>query len=332
MKSEGVDAVADQSKLAVVGLVEVLAHIPSIYGEYRRLVRWAAKERPHVAILTDSSGFHLRVARALKSLNVPVVYLVAPQAWAWRRRRVNSLRRNVARLLCIFPFEEKFFRSYGIRADFVGHPLARLIRPRLSREEFFVKHGLTAGRPVIALLPGSRTGEISRHLPILSDAVKAFPAQYVLATPPGMDESFVRAGMPSSVKIAPGESWDLLAHADVALAASGTVTIEATLLGTPMVTFYRVSPLTWTLGRKLVDVPFFSMVNVIAGKKIVPELIQGDCTGARMAAEIRKLLEDPAAREAQRFELRTVAKTLMTESDPIETAADYVMELLNADV
>jgi lipid-A-disaccharide synthase len=327
MRSANVEAVIDQSQLSVVGLAEVVSHLPSIYGEYRKLVRWSARERPHVAILTDSSGFHLRVARALKSLGIPVAYLVAPQAWAWRKGRVEILKRNVSRLLCIFPFEEQFFRSHGVPAAYIGHPLARLIRPSMGREEFLAHIG-SPSEPVVAWLPGSRRGEIARHLPVVTDAAARIRARHVLATPPGMDDGFVRAAVGREIEVLPGRAWDALAHADLAVAASGTVTIEATLLGTPMVTFYKVNTWTWRLGRPLADVPHFSMVNLIAGRKIVPELIQGEATGERIAAEARNLLSDTAARESMRFELRTVAKTLMTENDPIETAADYVMELL----
>lgn len=332
MKSLQVEPVIDQSKLAVVGLAEVVTHLPSIYGEYRKLVRWAVRERPHVAILTDSSGFHLRVASALKKLGIPVVYLVAPQAWAWRKGRVKLLRRNVSRLLCIFPFEEKFFRSHGVPAAYIGHPLARLIRPKLGREEFLASIGHTGSEPLVAWLPGSRKGEIERHLSVVRESAARIRARHLLATPPGMSAEWVQTAVGPEVKVLPGQAWDLIAHADLAVAASGTVTIEATLLGTPMVTFYKVNRWTWRLGRPLVDVPYFSMVNLIAGKKIVPELIQDEATGERIAAEVRALLSDSAARESMRFELRTVAKTLMTENDPIETAADYVMELLEQHV
>jgi lipid-A-disaccharide synthase len=332
MKSAHVEAVIDQSKLAVVGLAEVVTHLPSIYFEYRKLIRWAARERPHVAILTDSSGFHLRVARSLKNLGIPVVYLVAPQAWAWRKGRVKLLKRNVSRLLCIFPFEEQFFRSHGVPAAYIGHPLARLIRPSLSREEFFARYGIAAGEPVVAWLPGSRQGEIARHLPVVKEAAARVRARHIMATPPGMNSDWVQTAVEAEIKVLPGQAWDAIAHADLAVAASGTVTIEATLLGTPMVTFYKVNTWTWRLGRPFVDVPHFSMVNLIAGKKIVPELIQGEANGERIAAEARTLLTDAAAREAMRFELRGVAKALMTENDPIETAADYVMELLEQHV
>lgn len=329
MRAAGVRAVMDQSKLSVVGLAEVVTHIPAIYREYRKLIAAAARERPDVAILTDSSGFHLRVAKALKKLGIPVVYLVAPQAWAWRRRRVYDLKRNVAKLLCIFPFEEKFFRSYSVPATYIGHPLSRLIQPASTREEFFRKHNLALDQPLVALLPGSRKGEIARHLPVLEDTVKRFDAQFVLGTPSGMDSAFITEAMSHlPVRIISGETWDLLAHSDLAIAASGTVTVEGALLTTPMVTFYRVTALTWVVGRSLVNVPYYSMVNLIADRKIVPELIQSDAAGPRIAAEATLLLDNHSARETMRRELRQIRELLATDTDPIETAADHVLEFI----
>ncbi len=327
-------AVADQSKLAVVGLAEVVTSLPRIWGEYRRLVEAAGRERPDVAILTDSSGFHLRVAKALKQLGIPVIYLVAPQAWAWRKGRVRQLRRNVAKLLCIFPFEEKFFRAHGVSAYYIGHPLSKLVRPSQSREAFFAEHQLDPARPLVALLPGSRRGEIARHLPIVGDTVKALSGQnpdlqFVLGTPAELDTSFLDAGLRDlPVKVAGGQSWNLMAYCDVAATASGTVTVEAALLGTPMVTFYRVSALTWLVGRQLVNVPHFSMVNLIAERRVVPELIQDDATGAKLAAEISKLLTDSRTRESMKKALGEVASALATEGDPLTRAAGHVVELI----
>ncbi len=332
MAGLGVRAVIDQRKLAVVGLVEVVRHIPAIYGEYRKLIAAARAERPAVAILTDSSGFHLRVARGLKKLGIPVVYLVAPQAWAWRRNRVYQLKATVERLLCIFPFEEEFFRRYGVPAHYIGHPLVNLVRATATREEFFQRHQLDLARPLVALLPGSRRGEITRHLPLLQDTVRLISAripsvQFVLGTPASLEDSFIRAALPN-VQIAAGESWNLMAHADLALLASGTVTVEAALLGVPMATFYRVSTLTWEIGRRLVNVPFYSMVNLVAGRKIVAELIQPEATGENLAAEAVRLLSDEATRTAMREQLGDVRRKLSTAGDPMARAADHVLKTI----
>ena len=339
MRAAGVRAVVDAASLSVVGLVEVLGHIPRIYAEYRKMIAAARSERPDLAILTDSPDFHLRLARRLKALEIPVVYLVAPQVWAWRKRRIHGIRCNIERLLCIFPFEEDFFRQRGVRADYIGHPLVRLVRPEVSREEFFSSQGLVPDRPLITLLPGSRRGEAVRHMPELMDSVRRLgserPVQFVLALPAGFWEDGAAAlgesigGLP--VKVVEGRTWDAMAYADLALAASGTVTVEAALLGVPMVTFYRVSPLSWRLGRFLVDVPFLSMVNLVAGRAVVPELIQNEMTGERLAMEARMLLEDPARRGRMRSDLAEVAGRLGAESDPMERASRIVIEVLNLD-
>lgn len=334
MRAAGVRPVVDAESLSVVGLVEVLGHIPRIYLEYRRMLRAAAARRPQLAILTDSPDFHLRLAARLARMDIPVVYLVAPQAWAWRKGRVRRMRRAIARLLCIFPFEEDFFRKHGVNATYIGHPLAGLVRPSLARRDFLDRHGLRETQPLVALLPGSRTGEAMRHLPPLLDAIarirSATPAQFVLALPsgfPGLTTLRKRLS-PAPIKVIEGETWDVLAHADLALAASGTVTIEAALLGAPMVTFYKVTSLSWLLGRFLVDVPFYSMVNLVAGRAVVPELMQNEMSGERLASQALALLNDPAARSRMRQELREVAAALAPSGDPMERAAGIVEEVL----
>lgn len=334
MQAAGVEPVVDAASLSVVGLVEVVSHIPRIYGEYRRLLASARKRRPVLAILTDSPDFHLRLAAQLRKLDIPVCYLVAPQAWAWRKGRIHSLRRNVDRLLCIFPFEEKFFCDNGVRAWYIGHPLASLVAPSSRREDFFGKHKIPKDKPLVALLPGSRTGEIGRHLPAVLDCAqqleRRIPVTYVLAVPSGsrVAKDLREKTRGTAIRIVEGETWDVLAHSDVALAASGTVTIEAALLGTPMVTFYKVTGLSWFIGKFLVDVPFYSMVNLVAEKKVVPELMQGEMTGARLADEAARLLTDAPARHRMKEELATVARKLSSDHDPIERAADLAEELL----
>ncbi len=261
----------------------------------------AAAVRPDLAILTDSPDFHLRVARKLHRQGIPVVYLVAPQAWAWRKGRVREMRRTIHRLLCIFPFEEEFFTRHGVRTTYIGHPLAGLVRPTLSREEFFRKHRLAPERPLISVLPGSRRGEAARHLPALLDAVQRIyreqAVNVVLPASATTGAAFFseRLGR-SPIQVIEGESWDAMAHADLALAASGTVTVEAALLGTPMVTFYKVTAASWLAGKFLVDVPFYSMVNLIAGRAVVPELMQISDDRRESGREALRLLADDRSR------------------------------------
>ncbi len=336
MRRAGVHPVIKAESLAVVGLAEVLTHIPRIYGEYRKLLEAARRELPSVAVLTDSPDFHLRIARKLHGLGIPVVYLVAPQVWAWRKGRIRALRRDVDRLLAIFPFEERFFTEHGVPATYIGHPMVKLIRPELSREEFFHKHGLSPEKRTIVLLPGSRAGEAGRHLPALLEAVKILgrdrPTNFLLAAPAGMGatawRNFREPISLSPIQVIEGETWDAIAHADFALAASGTVTVEAALLGTPMVTFYKVTGVSWWLGRFLVDVPFYSMVNLIAGRQVVPEVMQEEMTGERLAREALRILHDPEKMREMKRELREVGDKLAAVGDPMKKAAGVVQDLI----
>jgi lipid-A-disaccharide synthase len=337
LRAAGVRTVVDAASLAVVGLLEVVSHIPRIYGEYRKLVAETRQQKPALAILTDSPDFHLRVASKLHRQGVPVVYLVAPQVWAWRQGRVRQMRRTIRRLLCIFPFEEEFFTRHGVKTTYIGHPLAGLVRPALSRDEFFRKHRLAAERPLVTVLPGSRRGEAARHLPALLDAVqRIYREQAVnLVLPASVTTGaafFAERVARSPIRVIEGESWDAMAHADLALAASGTVTVEAALLGTPMVTFYKVTPASWLAGKFLVDVPFYSMVNLIAGRAVVPELMQSRMTGANLAREALRLLADGPARAEMKAGLAEVRRKLAGGSAAPERAALAIKGILEGQV
>ena len=315
MRASGVTTVLDAASLAVVGLLEVVSHIPRIFREYRKLLAAARDRQPELAILTDSPDFHLRVARQLHRAGVPVVYLVAPQVWAWRKGRLPGMRRTLRSLLCIFPFEEEFFTRAGVNATYIGHPLAGLVRPSLTRDEFFRKHRLAAERPLVSVLPGSRRGEAARHLPALVEAAERLYREQainlILPASANTGAAFFRERLGHSpIRVIEGESWDALAHADLALAASGTVTVEAALLGTPMVTFYKVTPPSLVAGKLLVRVPFYSMVNLIAGRALVPELMQGRMTGESIAREARRLLTDENARAQMKAGLAEVREKL----------------------
>ncbi len=333
MQAAGVRPVVDAHSLAVVGLVEVVTHIPRIYGEFRKLLNAARAERPDLAILTDSPDFHLRVARRLKKMGIPVFYFVAPQVWAWRRGRLPMMRRTIDRLLCIFPFEPAFFARYGVEATYIGHPLTRLVKPSAPRAEVRRSFGIPQDARLVVLLPGSRMGEAARHLPVLLETVSRLRAatqrelHFVLAVPPGtipLASRFRERISAASIQLLEGKTWDALLSADVALAASGTVTIEAALLGTPLVAFYRVHPLSWWMGKAMVRVPFYSMVNLVAGRQVIPELIQDRMTPEALAREALALLENEGKRENLRGELAEVAKQLAGSEHPLEVAAALV--------
>jgi lipid-A-disaccharide synthase len=327
MQAAGVRAIIDMRSISEVGLVEIIRHIPRIWGQFRKLVRAIAAERPDLAILTDAPDFNLRLA---KKLRVPVVYLIAPQAWAWREGRVRTIRATVKRLLCIFPFEPSFFERHGIPTTYIGHPLATVVKPTLDRPAFCEKFGIDPNARIVALLPGSRHGEVARHIPDLLEAAaliqKRVPVTLVMGLPPGfgLDATFSERIRAASIQVIEGFTWDVLAQSELALAASGTVTVEAALLGVPMVTFYRVNALSWILGRWLVRAPFLSMVNLVAERRIVPELIQHEMTGDRIAAEAIQLLENEAGRAAMKGDLAEVSGKLRSGRDPMETAADCI--------
>jgi len=329
LRAAGVEPIIRSEDLAVVGLVEVIAHLPRIWGKFRQLIAAAAARKPDLAILTDSPDFNLRVARKLKNRGIPVVYLIAPQVWAWRKGRVKTMRRIIDRLLCIFPFEEAFFRENQVAVSYIGHPLARRVRPQLTREAFFRKHNLPPDRPLIAVLPGSRRSEALRHVPELIRAARILlkdrQLTFILPASPTCGAAFFEEPLRGSpIRAIEGEAWDTMAHCDVALAASGTVTVEAALLCAPMVTFYRVTSLSWALGKLLVDVPFYSMVNLIAERRVVPELMQEAMTGECIAAETARLLDDVHEREKMKVELARVAAKLAMNADPMVLAAGEV--------
>jgi lipid-A-disaccharide synthase len=274
-------------------------------------------------------------------MGVPVFYLVAPQVWAWRPKRVAAIRNLVDKLFCLFPFEEEWFRRRGVDATYIGHPLAVRARTSMSREEFLHRHGLQPDERLIVLLPGSRAGEASRHLPVLLDTIALlkprFPLSAILATPKGLYklpvfETFRERVRALSIKVVEDETWDCIGHADLALAASGTVTMEAAVLGTPMVTFYKVNPLSWWAGRRLVKVPFLSMVNLIAERQIVPELIQHQMTPGNLASASEELLTESGRADRMRADLAAVRKVLTKEGDPLHRAADLITQACTAEL
>jgi lipid-A-disaccharide synthase len=339
MQAAGCDLVVQSRELAVVGITEILPRLPKIYAEFRKLLRAADERKPDAAVLIDSPAFHFKVARALHRRGIPVIYYVAPQLWAWRSGRVRLVRRYFKKTLVIFPFEEHWYRERGVDAEFVGHPLADLERPAVSREQFLREEAPDSNQPFIALLPGSRHKEVRMNLPaMLQTAEKLSPEfQFVLAIAPTIDPSWMNRQVRetnSDTRFALSftrHTRAALLHARAAVVASGTATIEAAMMGTPMAVVYRVSPLTWALGRPLVHVRNFAMVNLIAGRQIVPELIQSEFTAENVSARLREILPDGAAREKMVAGLAQVRARLKSGSDArsaADRAADAVLRTL----
>jgi lipid-A-disaccharide synthase len=336
MAKAGVELVANSHEVAVVGLAEALHKIPSVIRVQRRLASEAAKRRPALAILVDSPSTHMGVARRLKRAGVPVGYFIGPQIWAWRAGRIHTIKRLVDKMVVIFPFEEKIYRDAGVPVDYVGHPLVDVVRPTLTRGEFAERHGLDASCPIVALLPGSRRTEIEHNYPRMLAACERLwketqvaGLQFVNAAAPGLSPDLfakhARSGI--SVKHIEGVAYDVLAAADCGIVASGTATVEAALLGTPMVVVYRLAPVSAFFLRFMIQTPFISMVNLIAGRRIVPELIQDNFTPGAVAAEIRKLLESRAAREEMRAGLAEV-RSLLGPAGAIGRAAEAFARML----
>jgi lipid-A-disaccharide synthase len=355
MEAAGLKRVVRAEDVAVMGLTEVVRHLPRIYGEFRKLKRAIRERRPDVAVLIDFPEIHFRLAKEFHRLSVPVIYFVSPQLWAWKKHRIKLVQKYVKRMLVIFPFEEPFYRERGVEAEFVGHPLAELPMPAVTREEFAARNGLDPGRTWIGLLPGSRMKEIEDNLPEMigaaillsrdcsAEKTRSEP-QFVLPLAPtltsaqrrqvkkmvdrlGQNLTIQLAGEPGAEGAAgptasrgphatnsdargEGDARATLFHARASVVASGTATVEAALMGNPFVVVYRVSALTYALARRMVKVPHVAMANLIAGKRVVPELIQKDFTAANIVQQLEPLLPDGSARESMQKGLGRVREAL----------------------
>jgi lipid-A-disaccharide synthase len=296
----GAALVDDYRDISAQGLIEPFAKLPRLVEARRRMVDHARRQRPDALILIDFSGFNLRLAPAIKSLGVPIVYYISPQIWAWRPKRLQTIKALADLVLVIFPFEEPIYRDAGVPVEFVGHPLIDLARPSASRAAFLASRGLSPDSPTVAVLPGSRASEVRRILPGLADAAARIRAalpgvQFVVARAPRLDDLLFAAvrGAGGPVAIVEGDADTVLASADLALTASGTATVQTALHDTPMVIVYRLSPLSYHLLRRLVSVEAIGMVNLIAGERIVPELVQDEFTPDAVAREALSILTNP---------------------------------------
>lgn len=323
MREAGCQITVEARDVAVVGLAEVITHLPKIYGEFQKLVREAERRKPAAAVLIDFPDFNFRLAKKLHALRIPVFYYVSPQLWAWRRGRIKLVQKYVRKMLVIFPFEEQFYREHGVKVTFVGHPLADIQPPAVSREEFAQANQLNPARTWIALLPGSRRREIEMNLPEMLAAAQEMTA--------GGDFEFL---VPAASTVRPewlagaigrlsprredqelvvnvvADARAALAFSRAAVVASGTATVEAAVIGVPFVMVYRVAPLTWHLGRRLVSVPFYAMPNLIAQREVVPELVQSRFTSENIIDWMRRLVPDGPERAQMCAGLEEVRRKL----------------------
>jgi lipid-A-disaccharide synthase len=337
MRRAGVETVVDAHQLALAGIAEVVSGLPRAYRAFRALLAEVDRRQPSLAVLIDFPDFNLRLAKRLKKRRLPVVYFVSPQVWAWRRGRLKQIRSRIDKMLCIFDFEEAIYREAGIPVEYVGHPLVDLVRPHLRREEFLLQTGLDPTATTVALLPGSREKEVRYNLPVMLEAAARLTLthrlQFVIPVAPTLDAAWLQKSLRegnagrATVRMAVQATYDVLQHSEVAVVASGTATLEAALRERPMVVVYRVSPFTWWLGEFLVDVPFYSMVNILAQKPLVPELMQNNFTASNVAAQVEYLLDHPEARNEMVREFRAL-KPRLGPGGATERAAEAIIGVL----
>ncbi len=322
MAAAGVERIVRSEDMAVMGLTEVVRHLPRIYGEFRKLKKAIRARRPDVAVLIDFPEIHFRLAKEFHRLGIPVIFFVSPQLWAWKKHRVKLVQKYVRKMLVIFPFEEAFYHENGVQAEFVGHPLADLPLPSISRHQFAADNHLDPARTWIGLLPGSRPKEIRDHLPVMLDAARILTqspdeSEFIVPLAPTLStqqraevlEMVKESGYNPTVRLV-DDARATLFHARASVVASGTATVEAALIGNPFVVVYHVSALTYAIAKRVVKVPHVAMANLIAGKRVVPELIQQDFTESNIVEQIQLLLPDGPARESMMKELGTIRDRL----------------------
>ncbi len=340
MEAAGFRRVVRAEDVAVMGITEIVRHVPRIYREYRKLRRALSPEntaeRPRAVVLIDFPDVNLGLARRAKQLGIPVIFFVSPQVWAWKKHRLPRIRRDVDRMLVIFPFEEPWYRERGVSATFVGHPLAELPLPSISREQFAAEHALDVGKHWIGLLPGSRPREIALNLPAMLGAAKLLGAEqeYVLPLAPTLtlaQEGNVRSMLATAASVKVTLTRDARAtlnHARASVVASGTATVEAALIGNPFIVAYRLSVASYAVAKRFVKVPHVAMANLIAGQRVVPELIQDDFTAEAVEAAMRALIEPTPERAAMQLALARVRLSLQQEQSAMDAVADHVISLL----
>lgn len=335
MERSGVEVVHRLEDLAVVGVFEVISRLPRLRAVFRRLLSEVRARRPAAAVLIDSPDFNLRLARKLKEAGVPVLYYVSPTVWAWRRGRLKTIKKYVSRMLLIFPFEQALYDEAGISAVYVGHPLREYLSVRLSRADFLRAAGLDSRKKLVTVLPGSRRGEVERHMPVLVRGLELLrerlPVNVVFVLADNLDRDILSDRIPPGLadsKIVSRDRFEALAAADLALSACGTANLEAAALEVPLATFYRISPLTYFFGRRLVRVKRFSMVNILAGRDVVPELIQGNFTPEAVFAEAFRILTDREVRKRMKGEFRRL-RDILGVKRPSAAAAKELAALLD---
>lgn len=334
MEKEGVRLLFPSHDLAVVGLIEVLGHLPRIKKIFSAVLREAERANTSAAVLIDSPDFNLRLAKRIKKLSVPILYYISPTVWIWRKGRLRSIKKTVKRMMLIFPFEEDIYRQRQIPAVYIGHPLVRKISVSLNRGDFFSKYGLDLQKKTICLLPGSRRSEIHFHMPILVKAMdkisQEHDVQFILVQANNLESHFLNQHIPdhlSNLLVIKEERYSAMSHSDLAISACGTANLELAILETPFLAFYRLSSLTYHLGIHLLKLKRFSIVNILSGKKVITELIQSQFTVENLTLEVRRLLTSQQSRDRMIADFRNI-KDLLGDKKASYNAAKELEMLL----
>ena len=335
----GVDIVFDISRLALVGLLEVLKNIFIVKKAYEAILARIESEKPDLAILVDYPGFNLRLARDLHRRSIPVIYYISPQVWAWGHDRVNIIKKYVKVIIVFFKFEEELYKTYGIDAAFVGHPLLDIVKISRGREETFKKYNLSEEKTTIALLPGSRSLEVNNLLPLMVSASKIVTdrlksVQFIIAKHPDLPIELYGSALKNSgieVRIAEGDAYNVLSIADFAIVASGTATLESAIIGTPLIIVYKTSLFTFLLYKIVIRIPFLGIVNIIARKEVAPELLQFNATPKNIAAKSIEIIGDKNSLKAMREDLRLIRDFLGVSGASVRAAGIVAANLLPLD-
>ncbi|NIM91758.1 MAG: lipid-A-disaccharide synthase [Candidatus Aminicenantes bacterium] len=334
MAAEGVEIIVPMEKLAVVGAVEILSHLPRLKIIFDQLKKEISMRRPVVSILIDSPDFNLRLAKKIKKLSIPVLYYISPTVWAWRKGRLKTIERTVDKMLLIFPFEEEIYQTRGIPAVYIGHPLLERVRVTLSKEDFFQKYGLGSQKKLITLLPGSRKSELKYHMPVLAKTIqkikKEIPAHFILVLAEGLAGQSLERYVPADsdhVTVLTEDNYEAMAYSDLVLSSCGTANLESALLETPFISFYRLSPFTYYAGVRFIRIRNYSIVNILAGKKIVPELIQKNFSPENICTEAKRILDSEESRSEMISNFRKI-KELLGDKKASQNAAQELDKLI----
>jgi len=334
MQKQGTELLYPMQKLSLIGIFEVFLYIPRILKILNKTIKETKKRNTAGAVLIDAPDFNLRIARKLKRQSIPVLYYISPTIWAWRKNRLKTIKKYINKMMLIFPFEEKIYKEKQIPAVFIGHPLIKKTRTSMTKQDFFEKYGINNKKRLITLLPGSRKSEIRNHLPVLVEAAEKiktkYDCQFILKLSENIERKDVAkylSSLLSSVTILSQDGCESMAYSDLVLSSCGTANLETALLGTPLISFYKLSPLSYHMGRRMVKIEHFSIVNILAGKKVIPELIQKDFNPDSVYDHVSKILDSAEVRNKMISKFRKIKKEL-GEKDAAANAAKELEQLI----